>query len=76
MSVEIEKRPGWDWVCLYQMFDSPTEELHIFGAMSFDEALRDAIADLTACELLGQTPNYQIFAIIRSDHYAAMKGEK
>lgn len=65
--MEIEKRTGWDWVIIYQVGDHPIEEMNVFGAMSIDEALRDAHQSLSACELMGIEPDYQILGVIRQD---------
>lgn len=73
--IKVEKRPGWDWVALYQMGDDPVDEVDIFGAMSVDEALRDAHASLSNSHFTGEEDDYQIFAVIRSDHYDRIRGK-
>lgn len=67
--VEVEKRPGWDWVALYQWGDEPVAVVDIFGAMSIEEALSDAHMSLSVQDVTGVEDDYQIFAVIRSDHY-------
>lgn len=62
--MEIEKRPGWDWEVDYIAFDEPGTLL-IFGAMTIEDALTEARDDLTACELMGVEPDYEILGIKR-----------
>lgn len=74
--IKVEKRPGWDWVAIYQWGDEPIDVVNIFGAMSVDEALRDAHASLSSSDLTGEEDDYQIFAVIRDDHYDRLRGKK
>lgn len=67
--IEVEKRPGWDWIVLYQAFDDPPAIMNVFGAMSFAEAMQEAVDSLTDCELLGIEPDYEIIAIVREDFW-------
>lgn len=62
--MEIEKRPGWDWRVTYRAWDKPGELL-VFGAMTIEQALQDARDDLSACELAGVEPDYEILSIER-----------
>ena len=39
--MQIEKRPGWDWLVKYNMFDEPGE-VFVFGAMTIEQAIKDA----------------------------------
>ena len=43
--MDIEKRPGWDWLVKYNMFDEPGEML-VFGAMTIEQAIDDARGSL------------------------------
>lgn len=63
-SIEVEKRPGWDWEIDCIVFDEPSTVL-VFGAMTIEEALEEARDDLTACELMGIEPDYEILGIKR-----------
>lgn len=62
--MKFEKRPGWDWLVKYNLFDDPGEMM-VFGAMSIDAALRDARQSLTASEIFGMEVDYEILAIER-----------
>lgn len=73
--IKIEKRPGWDWVAIYQWKDEPTAVVDIFGAMSIEEALSDAHMSLSVEDVTGIPDDYQIFAVIRSDHYDRIRGK-
>lgn len=74
-AVKVEKRPGWDWVAIYQWGDEPVDVVNILGAMSVDEALRDAHASLSCSDFTGVEDDYQIFAVIRDDHYDRLRGK-
>lgn len=62
--MEIEKNPGWDWRVKYQDGDEQDEML-VFGAMTIDDALRDAHGSLSSCALMGIEPDYTILLIER-----------
>ena len=43
--MQFEKRPGWDWLVKYRMFDEPGE-VFVFGAMTIEQAIEDAHCSL------------------------------
>lgn len=61
----IEKRQGRDWEISYLAGDDPEEIMLVFGAMTIDEALRDAHQSLSSCYIFGIEPDYEIIAITR-----------
>lgn len=69
----VEKRPGYDWVCIYQRIDEELSRMEIFGCMTADDALKESHNSLSSCELLGIEPDYQILGIIRSDKFDEIK---
>jgi len=73
--MEIEKAPGWDWVAIYQDGDEPVETMSIFGCMTIEKATEEAHYSLDTSHFTGIDADYQIFAVIRSDHYDRMGGK-
>lgn len=57
-------RTGWRW-CVGYVDGDTTEEMIVYGAMTIEEALRDAHQSLSACQALGIEPDYVITAIER-----------
>lgn len=38
----IEKRPGWDWIVVYDDEDGERAEMTVFGCARIEDAVRDA----------------------------------
>ncbi len=66
MGIQIEKRPGHDWLVTYRWEDGEPETMSVFGVMTIEEAIEEARFSLSPIGDDPEWPGYEILAIVRT----------